>query len=111
MARGLKKPALKYDDEKPPVAMVPRELIEGAARGYGYGAQKYEAWNWTEGGITRMRRISSVLRHLVAYSNGETSDSESGLCHLDLAAASLGMLMSDHENEVGLDDRRPAKET
>lgn len=101
--------ALKYDDGKPPVNLVPHELVLAAARGFGFGAKKYAAWNWLEGGIARGRRIASLLRHVMAYASGIDKDSESGLSHLDHAAACLAMLITDHENNIGADDRRGVK--
>lgn len=101
-----KKVAKKLDMGKPQVDLVPKELIYGAAYGYMYGLVKYERFNWLDGGISRGRRIASVMRHIIEYSNGADIDPESGVSHLYLAASSLGMLITDHEANEGEDNRR-----
>lgn len=91
---GAAAAAVKHDGGKPPLHLVPRELLEGAARAYAFGAKKYAAWNYREGdGLAITRLADSALRHLVAWAHAEEADPESGLCHLDHAAAALGMLM------------------
>lgn len=94
---------LKYDGDKPPVELVPRQLIEGAARAFGYCEKKYAAYNWREGIRTR-RLMGGILRHVIAFSSGERTDSESGLSHLDLAAAGLAMLMATIDESLADDD-------
>ena len=86
--------AIKKDAGKPPIHLVPRELIEGAARAYAFGAAKYDAWNYRKPpGLAVTRLMDSCLRHALAWLDGEENDPESGLCHLDHFGASVGMLM------------------
>ena len=98
----------KDDTGKPLMSLVPRGLIEGAARGMGYGKTKYGQDNWRKG-FADSRLLDAVLRHVVAYVNGERRDPESGLCHLDHAACGLGMVMDQlraraNGEVVGKDD-------
>ena len=93
----------KYDDGKPPISLVPRELIEGAAHAFAYGANKYSAHNF-KGGILHSRLVDACLRHLIAMTNGEMIDKESGLPHSHHAAASLGMYMWMVTNRPDLND-------
>lgn len=96
--------AKKNDGEKPRVHLVPNELVFGAARAFGFGAKKYARYNWMKGmEWTRLR--DAVERHLRAWTDGEETDPESGLSHLDHAAASLAMLMGHVERGLGKDDR------
>lgn len=99
--------ANKHDTGKPPLELVPREMIEGAARAFAFGANKYGRGNWMKGGLTQGRLLGAVLRHLYAYAQRDDLDPESGLCHLDHAAASLGMLMGTVARDLGADDRIP----
>jgi len=93
-----------YDDDKPRVDLVPIQLILGAGRALGDGAEKYGADNFRKG--IRTRRIAgSLVRHTLAWIDGEDLDEESGLDHLDHAAANLGMLMWTLDNRPDLDDR------
>lgn len=57
-------------------------LWDDCARVLEYGAQKYEAWNWTKGGNWTVP-IASGCRHIfrIIYAK-ESVDSESGLSHL-----------------------------
>jgi hypothetical protein len=97
--------AVKFDNGKPPLDLVPRELVEAAARAFGFGARKYARGNWLLGGLTQGQLIASLLRHAFAYSNGEDADPESGLCHLDHLAATLGMLLATRSRGLGEDNR------
>jgi hypothetical protein len=94
----------KHDKAKAPVELVPVELICGAASAFGYGVKKYGRFNYREG-IEHTRLAAAVMRHILAYLDGENYDSESGLLHLSHAAASLGMLMWHDNNRPDLDDR------
>ncbi len=94
----------KYDSGKPPLGYVPKELIESAARGLDYGSKKYKKHDFKLG-IEHSRLIDALLRHVYAYAAGEDNDPESGLSHLDHAAATLGMLQWMRANRPELDDR------
>lgn len=69
-----------------PYDLVPfQELTEAYARVAEYGAQKYDAWNWSKG-LPRVQLLGSLLRHTFAYLRGEERDSGpkgSGLLHTD----------------------------
>lgn len=87
------KPA-KFDSTKVRLELVPPELVYAAGRAMTYGAIKYAPHNWSKPpGLEEERLMGAVLRHLFAYQSGELIDNESGLSHLDHAAAALGMLL------------------
>lgn len=93
----------KDDSGKAPISMIPRELLEGAALAYGYGAAKYERDNYRKG-LKVSRTLDAAMRHIIAFTNGERLDPESGLNHLYHAAASLGMALNSLANHPDLDD-------
>jgi hypothetical protein len=95
---------VKHDSGKDPYSLVPKELIAGAARALAFGAERYGKNNF-KGGMKWSRVIDAALRHLYAYAHGENNDPDSGLCHIDHAAANVGMLLYYIKNEVGADDR------
>lgn len=101
---------VKHDQGKPRVDLVPVSGILAAARGFGYGAEKYSPWNWASG-LEWLRLYGAILRHLFAWVDGEETDGESGLHHLDHAMASLMMLQTSAEQGLGKDNRPYPRET
>ncbi len=100
----LKTEGVKYDQGKPPVSMVPKELIYGAARAFEYGARKYQKSNFKKG-MDWSRVTDALMRHTLEFSDKKDNDDESGLPHLYHMAACVGMLLYYYENKVGKDDR------
>lgn len=96
--------AAKESVGKPPVSLVPSELIVGAARAFDFGARKYSSHNWRKG-IPASKLYDALQRHLLAWSEGEDIAEDSELNHLDHAAACLGMLMSTLKGNREMDDR------
>lgn len=95
----------KYDNGKPPMALVRPEFVEGVASVLGFGAQKYAPWNWAQG-IQYSRVLSALERHVGAFKKGEDLDPETGLSHLYHASCCLMFLSCYQEwNREELDDR------
>lgn len=97
-------PARKFDGGKPPVDLVPAQLVLGVAEVLRHGAEKYDAHNW-RGGMSWSRVYAAVQRHLLAWNEGENRDQDSGLPHLAHAACGLAFLLNYVETKPGLDDR------
>lgn len=95
---------LKFDDNKLKLELVPVEAVEALARAFGYGAKKYGEWNWSNG-IAHMKFVGALKRHVDAYIKGEDIDAESGNHHLDHALASLAMLRTSIQYDIGEDNR------
>lgn len=79
------------DPRKLPIWLVPGALIYGCARALQHGAKKYAANNWRKG-MDYSEVYSALQRHLLAWNEDEDIDPDSGLNHLDHAAACLGFL-------------------
>lgn len=94
----------KYDSEKPPMALLDNEFLEGVASVLGFGARKYAAHNWRNG-ISYSRLISAAYRHLGAINSGEDTDSESGLSHAYHLGCCVMFLASMMNHRPDLDDR------
>lgn len=94
----------KYDDEKPPISLMPREFLEGTAKAFAYGAKKYGKHNYRQG-IEMTRLLDAAMRHIIAFSDNEDLDKESGQSHLAHAAASIAMAFYMQANKPELDDR------
>lgn len=97
---------LKYDEEKPRMALLDPYAMEELSKVLTFGAQKYSAWNWTEG-IHTSRLLSACLRHVFAHLRGEDADPESGLPHLAHAMCCLMFALSMGKRHPELDDRGP----
>jgi hypothetical protein len=95
---------IKYDQEKPQMALIDFDALEGLAKVLTFGASKYGADNW-RGGIANSRIVSSLLRHLSAYQRGEDFDPESGLSHLDHIGCNWMFLSANAKQRPACDDR------
>ena len=100
------KPAEKFDLGKPEHHLLPSLAIEEITKAMTYGAEKYEAYNWTVGkGIKWSRYFNACLRHLWKFWRGIRKDEESGLSHLAHAGACVLILLELCLIRKGIDDR------
>lgn len=97
--------AIKFDQQKNRLELIPVSGIEGIGRAMTFGANKYAEHNWAQG-FDWSRLLGSAMRHLMAYTRGEDLDPESGLSHLDHLGACVVMLIAHREENLGNDDRR-----
>lgn len=63
------------------MSLIPRYPLEVLARHYAIGAEKYEDHNWRQG-YPWSWSYDSLLRHLLAFWDGEDIDEETGSPHL-----------------------------
>ena len=102
------KKGLKHDSEKPALAYIPKAALDAEGKAFGYGARKYEAWNYRNG-IAVSRTVSAALRHISQFLDGEDYDKESSAHHLGSARANLAMALDTLANHPELDDRWKGK--
>ena len=100
----LRQEALKFDERKLPLDLLPFEALEKIAEVLEHGAIKYAAHNWRKG-IKWSRLIAALFRHLFQFARGENIDPDSGLTHLAHAGCCLLFLLSYQTLEQGEDDR------
>lgn len=96
---------------KPRLDIVPSELDFAAGRAFAYGADKHGVpdgndgfGTWRTAGTEQAEPLvhyAGLLRHLKLWRSGERTDPESGLSHLDHAAAQLAMLLDLVVNPPG----------
>lgn len=92
----------RYNEGKPDVSLVPSEFILASARAMTYGAKKYKAGNYLlADGMPVTTVYASMMRHLLAWHEGELYDDESGLLHTDHIAANLAMLIELEKRGLG----------
>ncbi len=87
---------MKFDGDKPDWSLLNMETVQGLVRVLTMGATKYSRHNWID--VEPYRYYAALLRHITAWSNGESIDNESGLNHLYHAMANLYFLI-EHENK------------
>ena len=93
MADSIQGQGLKFDSGKPRWSLLPMKAVEEQVKVMGFGAQKYEAHSWktVPNGIERY--TDAAFRHLVAYTQGEDNDPESGLHHLAHALCCVSFVL------------------
>ena len=96
--------AVKDDDGKVRLDLLPVIPLVDVAKVYTYGAKKYNPHNWRKG-LDWSRIYAALQRHLFKFWNGEDSDPESGLPHLAHAAFGVLTLLEYGRAHKELDDR------
>ena len=83
----------KHDQGKPQFRLLPMKALTEQAKVLTFGAMKYTPGGWREVPDAPNRYLDAAFRHLVAYSQGECYDDESGLPHLAHAQCCLSFLL------------------
>ena len=99
-----------FGSKKPPLSLVPPSVILHLAQAFKEGAAKYGPYNWREKKVQTMIYIDAILRHTMAFLDGEDldPDSKTGKHHLDGVLASAAVLIDAMETG-NLIDNRPLK--
>lgn len=96
--------ANRYNKGKTAWSLIDYPSIEPMAKVLMYGCEKYDRDNWKKG-LTVTSVIDSLMRHIVAFKQGETLDEESGLPHIGHAMCNLMFMQYYLDNKPELDDR------
>lgn len=86
--------AVRHNQDKLRVDLIPTELIEEVAKVLTFGAKKYAPNNWK--GFTKQQQdeiVGSLLRHILEYQKGNKLDNESDLHHLAHAACNIAFIL------------------
>lgn len=98
---GGQKPGVKQDKGKLRWDLVDYESLEEMVGALMVGAEKYEKNNWQKVDNPKDRYFSALMRHLVAWKNGEKTD-EDGQSHIGAVMANAMFLSyfdrKDEEN-------------
>ena len=81
----------RYNTGKVKLHMIPFETLEGEARVWEYGTQKYALGNWMKGAPWSVP-FDCLMRHLTALQSGELYDKESGELHTSHILCNARML-------------------
>lgn len=89
----------KHRDGKIRLELIPPEVILGLGEVLTHGAEKYSEWSWLEVIDPVNTYYAALMRHLLAWKNGEIKDKSSGLSHMKHVLANA-MFLLHYENEV-----------
>jgi len=95
--------ALRYNEGKPRFDLIEFSLLEPMATVLGFGAQKYDVWNWKRG-LHASANVASLMRHLAALQSGQEYDAESGIHHIGHMMCNLLFLADTYKNHRSLID-------
>lgn len=88
----------KYDTGKPMWDLLMWDAVTEIVKILTFGAEKYGPYSWQEVEDARHRYMAALMRHIVAWYNGEEVDPESGMHHLAHAGCNLLFLLSNDLN-------------
>jgi hypothetical protein len=72
---------VKYDNAKASPTLLPILALKEVIKVLGFGAKKYARDNWQKVPNAEERYLDAAWRHLIALTEGEENDEESGLNH------------------------------
>lgn len=93
--------------KKAPLSTVPAPVLMEVGLAMFEGARKYGRHNYRVIGIRSSVYYDAVMRHLMAWWEGEDIDPDSGLSHVTKAMACLAVLRDAQMNGMVMDDRPP----
>lgn len=91
---------IKDNRGKPRIDLIPTAPLIAMAEVLEFGTRKYQPHNWRRG-LPWPDTYSSLMRHLLAWNDGEDLDKETGLLHLAHADCQLTFLLDYSLSGVG----------
>jgi hypothetical protein len=83
--------------------LIPPEPTRGLAEVLTFGANKYADRNW-EKGMDWSRCLGSLKRHLQCWEEGQQTDAETGISHLDHIICNAYFLSTYEKRGIGNND-------
>ena len=96
--------AAKNDTAKLDLSLIPLVGMEAEAKALMVGEKKYGRYNYCKG-HKASQLIAAMLRHAMAYSDGEEFDPIDGQPHLGSIKACASMLLRQQQLGTLIDDR------
>ena len=94
-----------HKDGKDPMEYLVLTVLADDAKCHRHGADKYGMRNWREDGIIASTYEAAIMRHFIAYFNGEDTDPDSGLSHLTHIRACCAVVLDAKLKGKLTDDR------
>lgn len=92
---------------KVPLSTVPSNVLMEVGAAMLEGARKYGRHNYREAGVRASVYYDGLMRHMMAWWEGQDIDPDSGLNHVTKAIATLVVLRDAMMNDMLTDDRPP----
>jgi len=93
---------------KIPYDKLPLRVLEGDSVVHSHGAEKYGERNWRIDKILTSTYEGAIMRHFIAWANGEDKDPDSGLSHLYHIRACCAVMLDAEMFDSLIDDRQRA---
>jgi len=93
--------------KKAPLSTVPSGVLMELGVAMLEGARKYGRHNWRVSGVRGSVYYDAVMRHMMAWWEGEDIDRDSGISHVTKAIATLVVLRDSMMQGKYTDDRPP----
>ncbi len=91
--------------DKIPMHLFPSTAIAMGSIAFLNGALKYGRANWREGGVRTTIYIDALIRHALAYLEGEETDPDDDVPHLSAMLACVAIIVDARAAGVLNDDR------
>ena len=100
----------RFNTGKPKLSFcnLGKEVLAGEAAVWESGAKKYSRGNWLKG-MPYTEAADSLIRHTLAFLNGEDIDPESGLPHVDHMVCSAKIVSNSFHTRPDLDNRETSE--
>ena len=98
-------PKTVQGSKKPAMSCVPPVALLHLSHAMKDGEQKYGRMNWREHTVSSSVYYDAAMRHLMAWFDGETHASDSGVHHLAHVMACCAILLDGESMGVLNDDR------
>lgn len=98
--------ALRYNDGKPPLDLVPETVVFAIAKVLDAGQKKYTKHNWRKG-LSISSQLASLNRHLKKFESPHLGDfdEETKLHEMMMVACNVAMIIDTLVSKPELDDR------
>lgn len=101
--------AAKNDKDKLDLSLIPKVAMEAEAKAFMVGERKYGRYNYMKGHKVS-QLMAALLRHAMAYNEGEENDPIDGQPHLGSIRACTAMILKQKELGTLIDDRANPKD-